>query len=247
MVLIDTVYQRVLAIANKEQRGYITPQEFNLFADQAQHEILEQYFYDINQYNRNIPRNSSEYSDLTDLVDEKLSVFKRTATSVGVASGILDVTTITPPVYKIGTIYKSGQEIQGVTWSEYNKFLSSPFTVPSSSNRMYILNDTEGNNSDGIRIFPISTTNIDITYTTLPARPKWGYVVISATTSGLPNNEKALYDPSVGKTVNFELHASEETELVYKILRLAGVAIQRPDVAQAGMQFEGSQITQEKQ
>ena len=46
MVIIDDVYQKVLAIANKEQRGYITPQEFNLFANQAQMEIFEQYFYD---------------------------------------------------------------------------------------------------------------------------------------------------------------------------------------------------------
>ena len=45
MVSIDTVYQRVLALANKEQRGYITPQEFNLFADHAQTTIFEQYFY----------------------------------------------------------------------------------------------------------------------------------------------------------------------------------------------------------
>ena len=36
MVRVDTVYQRVLAIANKEQRGYITPLEFNLYANQAQ-------------------------------------------------------------------------------------------------------------------------------------------------------------------------------------------------------------------
>ena len=50
MVNIDTVYQRVLAIANKEQRGYITPQEFNLFANQSQMDIFEQYFYDINQF-----------------------------------------------------------------------------------------------------------------------------------------------------------------------------------------------------
>jgi len=42
---IDKVYQKVLAIANKEQRGYITPQEFNLFADQAQMNIFEQYFF----------------------------------------------------------------------------------------------------------------------------------------------------------------------------------------------------------
>ena len=47
MVNIDTVYQTVLALANKEQRGYITPQEFNLFADKAQNEIFNNYFHKI--------------------------------------------------------------------------------------------------------------------------------------------------------------------------------------------------------
>jgi len=53
MVNIDTVYQTVQALANKEQRGYITPQEFNLFANQAQQDIFEQYFYDINAFREN--------------------------------------------------------------------------------------------------------------------------------------------------------------------------------------------------
>ena len=52
MVNINNVYQKVLALANKEQRGYITPQEFNLFANLAQMEIFEQYFYDLNQLSR---------------------------------------------------------------------------------------------------------------------------------------------------------------------------------------------------
>ncbi len=47
MINIDTVYQKVLALANKEQRGYITPQEFNLLADKAQMEIFESYFHDL--------------------------------------------------------------------------------------------------------------------------------------------------------------------------------------------------------
>ena len=63
MVSIDTVYQRVLALANKEQRGYITPQEFNLLANQAQTQIFEQYFYDLNQFHRN-PGNSTAAGDL---------------------------------------------------------------------------------------------------------------------------------------------------------------------------------------
>ena len=37
---INNVYQKVLALANKEQRGYITPQEFNLFAEYAQLDIF---------------------------------------------------------------------------------------------------------------------------------------------------------------------------------------------------------------
>ena len=65
MVNVDTVYQRVLALANKEQRGYITPQEFNLFAHQAQMDIFEQYFYDLNQFRR-VPGNDSKYADMVD-------------------------------------------------------------------------------------------------------------------------------------------------------------------------------------
>ena len=44
-VLIDTVYQRVLSIANKEQRGYVTPQEYNLFAYKAQNEIFDNLIF----------------------------------------------------------------------------------------------------------------------------------------------------------------------------------------------------------
>lgn len=75
MVIIDTVYQRVLALANKEQRGYITPQEFNLFANQAQLEIFEQYFYDLNQASR-VPGNDTVYADIDDMLEEKIQLFE---------------------------------------------------------------------------------------------------------------------------------------------------------------------------
>ena len=72
-ISVDRVYQTVLAIANKEQRGYITPQEFNLFANHAQNEIFEQYFYDLNQFRR-IPGNSTVTSDPRDIIEEKISM-----------------------------------------------------------------------------------------------------------------------------------------------------------------------------
>ena len=41
---VNTVYQTVLLILNKEQRGYMTPVEFNKIGTQVQLEIFERYF-----------------------------------------------------------------------------------------------------------------------------------------------------------------------------------------------------------
>ena len=78
MINVDRIYQRVLTLANKEQRGYITPQEFNLLANHAQMDIFEQYFYDLNQFLRT-PGNSTVHADTVDITEEKISVFETSA------------------------------------------------------------------------------------------------------------------------------------------------------------------------
>ena len=96
-VNINKVYQRVLAIANKEQRGYITPQKFNMFAEQAQLEIFEQYFYDINQFER-LEGNSTEYSDMLNLLYDKINIFEKTDLLVSATSSL------TQETFESGTI-----------------------------------------------------------------------------------------------------------------------------------------------
>jgi hypothetical protein len=77
-ISVDTIYQRVLALANKEQRGYITPQEFNLLANQAQMSIFESYFYAKNQRDKAEPNRTNEVdeSDIVELLDRKLAPFQ---------------------------------------------------------------------------------------------------------------------------------------------------------------------------
>jgi hypothetical protein len=73
-VSIDRVYQTVLTIVNKEGVAYITPQEFNLYANQAQVEIFEKYFYD--DYRHEVkPPVDGEYYDNN--ISEKISIFNR--------------------------------------------------------------------------------------------------------------------------------------------------------------------------
>ena len=77
-ISVDTVYQRVLALANKEQRGYVTPQEFNLLANQAQMSIFESYFYAKNQRERAELARTNEVNeaDIGELLDRKLGPFQ---------------------------------------------------------------------------------------------------------------------------------------------------------------------------
>ena len=80
-------------------------------------------------------------------------------------------------------------------------------------------------------------TPTSLIYFKKPAQVGWGYVVV-----GL----KALYDSTSLATLHFELHPSEETELVYKILKFAGIAMDKINIMRAGQVQEQSQVQQEK-
>jgi len=225
MVSIDTVYQKVLTLANKEQRGYITPQEFNMFADQAQKEIFEQYFYDLDQLSR-VPGNSSEYSDIIHNINEKIAIFERTGTISGVnisaAWGL----------YRLGTVATyNGIEVEEVQQNEILYINQSPLTKPSHVRPVYVRTG-----ESTVQMYPTTLVSATCTYITKPSKPSWGYVVVLG---------KAMWDS--GNSNNFDLHASEESELVYKILKLAGLAMKRDDIAKGGQGLEQLQTQQEKQ
>jgi len=220
MVSIDTVYQKVLMFANKEQRGYITPQEFNLFADQAQQEIFEQYFYDMNFYLLKLG-NSNEYSDIRDNLNEKISVFETTGS---VPSGLLPNN-----MYRLGTVIAGGVEVEEIQPNELLYIQNTPLLNPTATRPVYVrLNETT------IQTYPAVTVTCN--YIKKPITPKWSYVVV---------NGKAMYDNS--QVINFQLHQSEESELVYKILKFTGVSMRRDDIMKAGQGMEAAQIMQEKQ
>ena len=66
------------------------------------------------------------------------------------------------------------------------------------------------------------TGNVTCNFVAKPGQPVFGYVVV---------NGKALYNSNA--STNFELHASEENNLVYKILEYAGVTIKDSNLSEA--------------
>ena len=224
-VNVDTVYQRVLALANKEQRGYVTPLEFNLLANQAQLDIFEQYFYDINQF-AVIDDIGAEYSDAVDTLEEKISIFETSGTVTG--GSILPSN-----LYRIGTVIFGGNEVEQIEQKKFLYVNSSPLTVPTNNRPIY----TRSGNA--ITVYgdggiPI-TSGVTCNFVKQPNSVNWGYNVVDG---------KALYN--AGTSINFELHNSEETKLVIKILELAGVVINKPGLVSIAAQKETSKLQQEK-
>ena len=58
----------MLSILKKEQRGYITPDEFNKLATQVQLDIFENYFEDLNQQLR-VPQTDNTYANRQKNID----------------------------------------------------------------------------------------------------------------------------------------------------------------------------------
>jgi len=258
-VSIDTVYQRVLGILNKEQRGYVTPQEFNLFANQAQLDLFEQYFYDINQFGR-MPGNDTEYSDMLDLLNKKIAVFeKQSELTYDLANSNFPLPT---DMYRLGTVIYTN-----VTTRDLYPSPTQPANFPTSDptiHRQTINSDIEAERINGndflyINLSPLTkpknslpvyvskngtinvygdtelTSGVKCNYIRKPAKVEWKYQMVYG---------EALYDATY--SVDFELDPSEETELVIKILELAGLVTKDLQLYQIAAGEEVKNTQQEK-
>ena len=225
-VSVDTVYQRVLSILNKEQRGYVTPQEFNLFANQAQMDLFEQYFYDINQFGR-MHGNNTEFSDMLNILNEKINLFEVTA-----AMTRSNNYWVAPSdLYRIGTLIYNNIEVERINQKEFLYINQAPLTKPTDVRPVFVASD------DGYKVYGTAelTAGVTCNYIKRPAQVVWNYT----TSSGV-----ALYNSTT--SVDFPLHASEETELVMKILELAGISTRELQVYQIAAQEEARNTQQEK-
>ena len=240
MVNIDNVYQKVLAIANKEQRGYVTPQEFNLFADQAQMSIFEQYFYDQSQFLR-LPGNDTSYADAVTNLEQKISIFERydkVFTAVN-NYGDVNLDSIIDRLYRIGMVrvdYHNGPRFvtaDKINIKELSVYAYSPLTKGNKQTPFYT------NFKERIKVYPYPLPPKDrvmVSYVLKPEKAFWGFNVIGG---------NALYDAT--KSSDFQLHTSEEGDLVIKILALVGISIKDPSVYQLASAEDQKSTQQQKQ
>jgi hypothetical protein len=187
---VNEVYKTALLILNKEQRGYVTPNEFNKIATQVQLQIFENYAEELNQQLR-VPQADSDYSDRIMNTDEKLSIFK----SFGNASYDNTTTPTTPfwtmptDLYRLGTVVYTGLnnsevELQRLQRNDFYNIQKSLLTASTKYFPTYLYeNERLYVKPNGIN------SGVSVNYLRRPTDPRWGY---SVGTLG-----QYIYDPTV--------------------------------------------------
>ena len=170
-ISVDTVYKTVLLILNNEQRGYMTPDEFNKIGSQVQRQIFEAYFEDLNQQLR-IPQSDVEYSDRVAITDEKIAEFKTESQPTGT-----NPFTVPTDLYRLGSVtsQQSGRsiaEIQRVGRADYYNLIKSPLTAPSLTHPIYLYEN------DQLIVSPSSISGkVKVQYVKKPDEIRWGYTI----------------------------------------------------------------------
>lgn len=237
--MINSVRNTVLSILNKNNYGYISPSDFNLFAKQAQLEVFEEYFSEYNKILNleNLRQSGTSYADVRKAVEEAMEVFAVTSTltQVSVASNryyLPSVSTTGTDYFMINKImcydaagpsriYKG--EAEKVTHTKITMLVNSNLTSPTEQYPAYT---QEG----GILTVYPATINlpneVDANYFRYPIDPKWTYISLS---NGVP-----IFDQSQPDYQDFEVPIEDEYKLVAKILQYAGMSIREITAVQFG-------------
>ena len=242
--MINSVRNTVLAILNKNNYGYISPQDFNLFAKQAQLDIFDDYFYQYNQLinKENARLSGTGYANITKGYEEVIDMFSETKT---LTQNLLNQyflpsqNTTSDDYYLLnkilcssGGVYRG--EAEKVSNSKITMLNLSNLTSPTLEYPAYSLQ------SSFITIFPAQfngATDVQAQYIRYPKEPNWTYLNVA--------NGDPAFNQSNADFQDFELSPDDETSLVFKILQYAGMSIR--DIQEAQFGAEQEQMEEQKE
>ena len=176
---VNTVYTTVLTILNKEQRGYLTPFEFNNIANQVQLELFEKFFEDYNQYLR-MPKTDVEFASRMDHIIEEFQVFEESGPSVTIPAGGAQTSNVynqPSDLHRFGSASWSkgvnSPPIEILSNRDYNQIKLSPLTQPTNDFPVAKYQQ------DKLTVFPntapYSSSDVIFNYIRKPILARWGY------------------------------------------------------------------------
>ena len=230
--MINAVRNTVLAILNKNNYGYISPSDFNLFAKQAQLDIFDEYFLGYNnQINKENGRVSGTgYADITKGYEEVIDTFSVTSSLANSSANVYSV----PTAATTGSDYYLLNKVL-----IYSEVTSSGVTTSTGSGNTALIDSTATFQTDGVAVgdtVSVVLSNSVVTNLTVQSVTSETQLIVSTavlTSSGL------YY--SVYKAANLKNEAEQVNHS--KITMLNKSMLTAPNITFPAYTQEGSLIT----
>lgn len=244
--MINAVRKTVLFILNKDNNGYMTPDEFNMYAKQAQLELYEQYQYDYSRAvsKRNSRDHNTGFGDIPKQIEEVMGSFY-------VTKSLPYSNVVSPPKFILpNDAYKSEDlmynlttPVDIVTAGTVNKTSQLLDAAPSTDYPVAVIYDNDDTvttftpefdeSKKAVVVYPLTIqNNVTLGYYRYPKDPKWTYTSLAG---GEP-----IFDQSSPSYQDFELPVDDMENLVEMILGYAGVSIRDYSITEIANQYYNS-------
>jgi hypothetical protein len=236
---VQTVYNTLQDLANKDQQGFVTPTEFNRFAQIAQLNIFNGLFDELKDAKR-LSRagfNPTRDKSRTKRIEEDLSIFSTKAT-ITKSNRVFNMSGATgvKPVARIISISTAGSILLDqstkkpieICYDEekIERILISNLSAPTEEFPIALV-------SDDIHVFPTSINKIEVRYYKYPA---------GRNADGTRADGQPTYAAS-GTSIDFELPEHYTSDLVYEIGKMIGVNLRDADI----VNYTGQEMMTRKQ
>ncbi|MDA7993505.1 MAG: hypothetical protein MPJ25_10765 [Pirellulales bacterium] len=225
-IRVDNVYQTILALLNREQRGWFTPEEFNRAAYLAQSSIFEKTFEEETNLKVNRKWDSMKAMHLR----EKIEVFKTFGAATSVSNS--NIFTLPSDLYRLDvvevTMNEAGVDVKrraSLLPTTHIQFIErSDKQLISAFSPKFVRRENTDAGLGQVELFPSTiVSGVSVWYTKSPSDPIWGF-------DRFGSSNTPAYNPA--KSNDFDLHISERPELIKRILFYAGINLREADVQQ---------------
>ena len=251
MVSVQQVYDTLKDLANKDQKGFITPAVFNNFAGVAQINIYNELFQElvkakqIQRQNfdpgrdKSVRKQATEdlsvfiVSDLELEVDSSDGIFFKPANLSKIIS-ISSTDEDRPGIEYVDSRYTRKQVELVYEAEKIDRILTSNLSTPTEDFPVALI-------AQDIEVFPSEIDKIRVTYYRRPG---------SVDINGNTNNAQPTYASvmlmgseqfNANSSLNFMLPPHYTTELVMEMAKLIGVRLRDPNLAGFAAQEEASE------
>jgi len=233
MASVKEVYQALKSLANKDERGFITPKVFNTFTSIAQNKIFNDLFNEMAKAKTLRLRNvdAKTHHSYTKRLEEDLAYFSKESTetqSNGVFAKPEDMARVismrTAGAYVFGTSTSTPIDVI-YDESKIDYILQSDLSAPSTSHPVAIM-------TENIEVFPTTISKIKVRYYKYPegrsvstgARTPFSPRYDATSLGGVNENF------NTATSVDFELPDHYIPNLVIEIGKMIGINLRDQDV-----------------